>query len=125
MKDDPGVLIPPFDKMFLAALDGTESALNNPIMKKLVEDPTTKFDVVLAVYFVGHEAGYYLADRFNASLALYFTGQVAMPTIDHAMGMPHNLALLPFPMLGYPLEMTFWQRTVNFVVTNLFQHLVR
>ena len=94
-------------------------------MKNLLEDSNTKFDVVLTVFFVGHEAGYYLAERFNASLVLYFTGQVSNPLIDHAMGMPHNLALLPFPMLAYPTEMTFWQRTVNFVVTNLFQHIVR
>ena len=99
-----------------------ESALNNPSIKKLVEDPNTKFDVVLAVYFVGHEAGYNLADRYNASLTLYFTGQVAMPTIDHAMVMRHS-NFLPFPMLGYPIKLTFWQRTLNFV--NMLQHIVR
>ena len=118
-------MIPPFDKMFEAALAGTESVLDNPVMKNLLNDPSTKFDVVIAVYFLGHEASYYLADRFKASLVLYFTGQVSIPTISHAMGMPHNPALLPFPLLGYPLQMNIWQRTVNFVVMNIFQHFAR
>ena len=99
-------------------------------MKKLLDDRNTKFDVVIAVYFLGHEVGYYLADRFNASLALYFTGQFSIPIIDHAMGMPHNPALLPFvqlffPSLPFPMEMNFWQRITNSIVTNIFEHILR
>ena len=111
--------------MLEAALAGTESVLNNPIMKNLLDDPSTRFDVVITVYFPGHEASYYLADRFKASLVLFFTGQTSVPSISHAMGMPHNPALLPFPLLGYPLQMNIWQRTVNFVVTNISHHLAR
>ena len=125
LKQDGGLSFPPFDQIFGAAITASDAALNNPVMKKLLENPKTKFDVVIVVYFVGHEVGYYLADRFNASLALYFTGQMSMPTIDHAMGMPHNLALMPFPVLSYPVQMSFWQRVANFLVTNIFEHVLR
>eukprot|EP00092_Neocalanus_flemingeri_P013186 GFUD01014211.1.p1 GENE.GFUD01014211.1~~GFUD01014211.1.p1 ORF type:complete len:520 (-),score=100.48 GFUD01014211.1:177-1736(-) len=125
LKENPTVIIPPFGQMFHAALSGSNVTLNHPTMKKLLDDRSTKFDVVIAVYFLGHEVGYYLADRFNASLALYFTGQASFPTISHAMGMPHNLALHPFGALAFPLEMNFWQRTANFLVTNFFEHVLR
>jgi hypothetical protein len=41
----------------------------------------TQYDVVLTINFVGHEASYYLAERFDARLALYFTGQERDSTI--------------------------------------------
>ena len=50
--------------------------LGDPRMQALLNDPTTKFDVAMVIPFFGDEAGYYIAQRFNASLVLYFTGQV-------------------------------------------------
>ena len=90
----------------------------------MLDNPTTKFDVVIAVYIVGHEAGYYLAERFHASLVLYFTAQLSMPTIDHVLGMPHH-PLLPFGPTLFSLKMNFWQRTVNFLALYYAEHRFR
>ena len=91
----------------------------------MLDNPTTKFDVVIAVYIVGHEAGYYLAERFHASLVLYFTAQLSIPTIDHAMGMPHHPALQQFSPTHLPPKMNFYQRTVNFLALNYAEHRFR
>ena len=42
--------------------------------------------------------------------------------INHAMGMPHNPALLPLGLFDYEAyKMTFWQRTLNTMATNLIE----
>jgi hypothetical protein len=52
--------------------------------------------------------------------------QVSAPMIDHAMGMPHNTALLPMGLLPYqPYKMNIFQRTLNTIVTNLFEYGIR
>ena len=65
----------------------------------------------------GNEMGYYLAHRFNASLALYFTAQVACPWMDFAIGQPHNPAYIPAMMTTHDTEMSFFE-----VITFLSQH---
>ena len=74
--------------------------------------------MVLCMAAMLGETGYYLAHRMDAALGLYFTGMVSFVTIDYAMGQPHNSAYLPMPVLPYGTEMTFFQRTVNFLATN-------
>ena len=49
-----------------------------------------KFDVVMCISFMLGETGYYLAHKLDASIVLYFTGQVSAVTLDYAMGQPHN-----------------------------------
>ena len=54
-----------------------DNALENPVMKKLIEDGNTEFDLVIVCPFFASEAGYYLAYRWNAPLGIYFSGKVA------------------------------------------------
>ena len=103
-------------------MEGNRNVFGDLKIKKLLSDPNTKFDVVMTVFFSAHEAGYYLAHRFQAQLVLYCTGQVSIPMINHAMGMPHNPALLPLGLFDYEaFKMTFWQRTLNTMATNLIE----
>ena len=66
-------------------------AFGDQRMQDIFNDPSTKFDVVIVINFFGDAAGYYIAQRFNASLVLYFTGQMSLPWIDEAVGQPHSI----------------------------------
>ena len=68
------------------------------------------------------EVGYWLANKFDASLAIYSTEQVSIPWIDHALGQPHNAAYLPNPFSVMGTDMNFLERLINFVVTNFFHY---
>lgn len=84
--------------------------------------------MVVVSALIANEAGYYLAHRFGrARLCLYLTVQRSMPTMDHAMGMPHNPALLPFFALPFaaPREMDLHQRIASTVATLFFEHIIR
>ena len=112
----------PFSELIELGMEGNRNVFKDPSIKKLLSDPNTKFDVVMTVFFSAHEAGYYLAHRFQAQLVLYCTGQVSLPMIDHAMGMPHHPGLLPLGLFDYePYKMNFWQRTVNTIATNMLE----
>ena len=67
--------------------------------------------------FIMGEVGYFLAQKFDAALALYFTGMVSFVSLDNAIGQPHNSAYLPMPLFDFSNEMTFFQRTQNFLAT--------
>ena len=109
----------PMSKMLGVSFNATRNILVDPTMKKMLADPNTKFDVVITVYFIGHEAGYYMARRFGAQLAIYMTAQVSFPTIDDAFGQPHHPALQPFPLLPYlPNQMGIFEKTLNFMLTH-------
>jgi hypothetical protein len=45
--------------------------------------------------------------------------------MDHAMGMPHNPAFLPFPFFDFQQDMNLLQRIINTVSTNVFEYVVR
>jgi glucuronosyltransferase len=94
-------------------------------MQILFNDPSTKFDVVIVINFFGDAAGYYIAHRFNASLVLYFTGQMTLPWIDEAVGQPHNTAYLPTAFLPFTTEMTFIQRAINTFGNFFFHRIIR
>ena len=118
--DEPQMI--PFMELIELGMEGNQNAFKDPKMKKLLSDPDTKFDVVMTLFFTAHEAGYYLAHRFQAQLVFFSTGQVAIPMIDHAMGMPHHPGLLPLPLFDYkPFKMTFWQRVLNTIATNAME----
>ena len=84
-----------------------------------------KFDIVIVNAFIASESGYYLAKKFDASIALYFTGQVSMPWIDAAVGQPHNPSFLPNPLLGLGTEMNFVERIKNFIATQVMHYGLR
>ena len=52
-----------------------QNALKDPKAQKLIQDPNTKFDLVVVNPFLAGEIGYYLGHRFKAPLATYFTGK--------------------------------------------------
>ena len=78
-----------------------------------------KFDIVVVNAILISEGGYYLAKKFGASLALYFTGQVSLPWMDAALGQPHNPSYLPNALLDVGTDMNFIHRIQNFVMTYL------
>jgi hypothetical protein len=94
-------------------------------MQALLNDPTTKFDVAMVIPFFGDEVGYYIAQRFNASLVLYFTGQVSVSWVDEAMGQPHNTAYMPTVILPFTSEMNFFQRAINTLGNFVFHRIMR
>jgi hypothetical protein len=63
MSNDDAVPMFPLNDMLGIGLNATSVVLSDPAMKKLLDDPNTKFDVVMTVVFIAHEAGYYLAHR--------------------------------------------------------------
>lgn len=115
---------PPFFSLLDMACDVNDIGLGLPEMKKLY-DTNAQFDVVLVSVLFCNEPGFYLAHKFNASLALYSTTQVAWSFMDWAMGQPHNPAYLPLSLFSYkPGEMTLLQRTLNTVGT-VAVHMLR
>ncbi len=116
---------PPIFDLLDAAIETNDNLLGHPRMKQLLSDPETKFDILMVSPFFASESGYYLAHKFNASLVMYFTGQASISFLDHALGMPHNPAFVPFLMLQYNHPMTFFQRVVNTIATLFFQYVVR
>jgi glucuronosyltransferase len=123
--DKGGLAIPPVGAMIDASIGANDNALSHPDLKKLLDDRKTKFDVVITSNFVANEAGYYLAHRFNASLAHYFTAQTALSWVDSAMGQPNNPAYMPMFLLPFTAPMTFLQRVINTVAVNALRYVGR
>ena len=58
------------------------------------------YDMVLtSALTMGHEAGYYLAHRYNATLGLYSTFQQSLTTMNQGMGQPHHTGYMPAPFM--------------------------
>ncbi len=105
-----------------AALSTNDKALSHPALRAHLDDPGARgFDVVLVSPFLASEAGYYLAHRFDAAQVVYVTVQASASFVDYAVGMPHNPAYLPMPMMPFLPPMTFLQRVVNTLASVAFQ----
>jgi len=113
-----GNVQPPIQEFLENAVITTENAFQHEEIQGYLKNGT-KFDVVICMAAMMGETGYFLAKKFDAALGLYFTGMVSFVTVDNAMGQPHNTAYLPMPMLEFGTDMTFWQRTVNFLATGV------
>ena len=98
--------------------------MSNSEIKKYLKQGK-KFDVVLVSAFIASEGGYYLAKKFDASLIIYSTGQVALPWADSALGQPHNPSYIPNPFLESSMDMTFVERLFSFVANGLMEHGMR
>ena len=98
--------------------------MGNSEIKELLKQGK-KFDIVIVSAFLVSEGGYYLAKKFDASLAIYFTGQSSLPWVDAAFGQPHNPSYLPTPLLEAGTEMSFLERLQNFIITFLFHYGMR
>ena len=124
LKDDPNAQVP-FLSFIKVAIDSNRNALEHPQLRKYINDKNTKFDVTVVSPFLASESGYYLAHRFKSSLAIYFTGQASMSTIDYAMGQPHNPSYLPLILFYFHAPLTFLQRLQNTLATFMFTHFAR
>ena len=101
---------------------------NNDALTKLkpeIEKKSDVFDVVVVSVFMANDAGYFLANHFGADLVLYFTCQISLPFMNHAMGMPHNPAYMPLIVFNFKPPLTFFQRVLNTIATTLFHHYGR
>ncbi len=70
--------------------------------------------------FMANEAGYYLAERTNAHLVLFWTVQSSTSILDWAIGQPNNPAYMPFLFFDFQHPMTFLQRAINTIGTFSF-----
>ena len=102
-----------------------QNALKDPKTQELLQNPNTKFDLVVVNPFLVGEIGYYLGHRFKAPLATYFTGQSHLPFVSHSVGQPHNPSYVPLPMLPFVGEMTFIQRVINTFATFMMEYVLR
>ena len=107
---------PPVVELFKSAFMTHDKALGHPEFRDLL-NKGKKFDVMLVSNFLCGEGAYYVAKKFEASLALYFTVQVSTSMIDWAMGQPHNPSFLPAAMVDYATDMNFPQRVINYMAT--------
>jgi len=83
-----------------------------------------EIDVILTAPFFANEAAYFLAHKYNASLATLLTGIVAMPPTSWAVGDIYNPSFVPNGLLGLPPSMSFSQRFINTLATVGFYLLV-
>jgi len=100
----------PFQTVIDSTLQANKNAFNNQEVRELIDGG--KVDVVCVATF-GNEAGYYLAHKMNASLALVHTGIMTLPWLNWALGDPYHPATTPIPLLGYSQFMSFPQRLAN------------
>jgi hypothetical protein len=64
------------------------------LRRPMIINPEHKQDlVVTSLVLAANEIGYYLAYRWNASLALYSVYQESLSTMN--LGQPHNPAYMP------------------------------
>lgn len=101
------------------SFNASENAVLDPVFKKIIGDPKSKFDIVMTSVAPGNEIGYFFTHRFNSQLVIYCTAQVSLPQMDYALGMPHNPAYIPFALTGFNRKMNLFERVVNTAVTNL------
>ena len=112
-------------KMMNTSYNLNDNALSDPEIQKLIKDPNTKFDLVIVQPLFSSEAGYYLAHRFKAPIAIWNTAQSHMPFISTAMGQPYNPSYVQFPLLGAIGQMTFFERVTNTFASFMFEHVAR
>ena len=112
-------------KMMNASYNVNDNALSDPEIQKLIKDPNTRFDLVIVQPLINSEAGYYLAHRFKAPIAIWNTAQSHLPFISTAMGQPYNPSYVQMPMLGAIGHMTFFERVINTFVSFMFEHFAR
>ena len=101
------------------SVDSNRAAYNHPAVQDIIKDKPV--DVMIVLPILGNEAGYYLAEKKNASLVLFLTVPYTSPEYSWAVGEPFNPAYMPHPLLGYTQDMTFSQRTLNTAIQVVYQ----
>ena len=102
-----------------------DNVLGNTIMKKLIGDDKTKFDIIIVCPFLASEAGYYLAHKWNSAIGIYYSGQSQIPFINSALGQPFNPSYVSMPVLPFTGDMNFVQRAINTMASFMFEHVLR
>merc|ERR1719510_2663052 len=101
------------------SVDSNLAAYQHPAVKDIIKNKPV--DVMIVLPILGNEAGYYLAEKKNASLVLFLTVPYTSPEYSWAVGEPFNPAYMPHPLLGYTQDMTFTQRTLNTGIQVVYQ----
>lgn len=101
-------------KFIYAAASLVNYTMSDPAVQTLLQSDE-EFDLVIIDHFM-NDAYLGFGLIFNAPVVL--TSSTAMNKwIERSTGNPHNSAYNPHMFLGYTSQMSFWQRTVNFVVS--------
>lgn len=99
------------------AREVANSSLSHLIQHEKFFEENTTFDITIAMAVGFSETSYYVAWKFNSTLALYFAQQMALSTQSWALGQPHNPAYIPMIGMEFTHPMNFWQRCINLVMT--------
>ena len=102
-----------------------DNALSDPMMKELIKDPNTHFDLVIVQPIMNSETGYYLAHKFKAPFAIYNTAQSHVPFINTAVGQPYNPSYMTFGIMHFLRAESFSQRLMNTVASFMAEHIFR
>ena len=101
------------------SVSSNRAAYDHPAVQDIIKNKPV--DVMIVLPILGNEAGYYLAEKKNASLVLFLTVPYTSPEYSWAVGEPFNPAYMPHPLLGYTQDMTFTQRTLNTGIQVVYQ----
>ena len=116
MKDLPSKSSQPH-KMFPALIKCgqtfNENALQDPKMQKYIQDPNTKFDIVIVQTQFAGEGGYYIGHRFNAPTATFHTIASQVPYVSHSVGQPYNPSFMKLPLMAVDGDMNILHRVAN------------
>ena len=104
--------------MIQLSVDSNREAYLHPAVQEIIKHKPV--DVVVVLPVLGNEAGYYLAQKKNASLALMLTVPYTMPELSWAIGDPYNPSFMPHPLLGYTQDMNFFQRILNTLINTVY-----
>ena len=100
------------------SVESNREAFLHPAVQEIISHQSV--DVVIVLPVLGNEAGYYLAQKKNASLALFLTVPYTTPELSWAIGDTYNPSYMPNPLLGYTQDMNFLQRLLNTAVNTAY-----
>jgi len=107
--------LPPIREMIDLSVESNREAYLHPAVQDIITNQPV--DVVIVLPVLGNEAGYYLAQKKNASLVLFLTVPYTMPELSWAIGDPYSPSYMPHPLLGFTQDMTFVQRALNTAIS--------
>lgn len=101
-------------KFIYAAASLVNYTMSDPAVQELLQSDL-EFDLVIIDHFLNDA---FLGFGLIYQAPVVLTSSTAINKwIERSTGNPHNSAYNPHLFLGYTSHMSFWQRTVNFVVS--------
>ena len=87
------------------SVESNREAYLHPAVQDIITNQPV--DVVIVLPVLGNEAGYYLAQKKNASLVLFLTVPYTMPELSWAIGDPYSPSYMPHPLLGFTQDQRY------------------